>query len=198
MGEIEVTEFLTKLATRHRVSASTQNQALAALLFLYRIVLGRDLEWLHGVVRAKRPSRLPVVLSRQEVHAVLRRLHGTPGLMASLMYGSGLRVLECSRLRVKDVDFSRREITVRDGKGRKDRVTVIPARLMRPLTEHLVRVRQQHAEDLGRGAGYVELPDALSRKYPNAAREWGWQWVLCGNAILFPSRDPPAPSPSSS
>jgi integron integrase len=178
MGGPEVTRFLTSLATRRSVSASTQNQALAALLFLYRAVLGHDLESLQGVVRAKGPLRLPVVLSRSEVAAVLERLRGTVWLMASLMYGSGLRLMECARLRVKDVDLPRQEITVRDGKGQKDRVTVFPAKLAGPLVEHLRRVRRQHEKDVRNGAGYVELPFALARKYPNAAREWAWQWIF--------------------
>ena len=185
MGEAEVTQFLTSLATLGKVSASTQNQALAALLFLYRNVLGHELGWLQGVVRAKRPVRLPVVLSREEVSAVLRQIRGTPWLMASLMYGSGLRLLECARLRVKDVDLRRREITVRDGKGRKDRVTVLPAKLVNPIAEQLGRARQQHAHDLQRGAGFVELPDALGRKYPSAARELGWQWIFPATRFYF-------------
>jgi integron integrase len=185
MGEAEVTEFLSSLATKGKVSASTQNQALAALLFLYRNVLGRELDWLQDLVRAKRPVRLPVVLSRDEVAALLRHVRGTPWLMASLMYGAGLRLLECARLRVKDVDLDRREITVRDGKGRKDRVTVIPARLVQPLTEQLEKAREQHSADLRRGAGYVELPDALARKYPTAAQEWGWQWVFPATSFYF-------------
>jgi integron integrase len=183
MGDSEVTQFLTNLATRRRVSASTQNQALAALLFLYRSVLRQDLPWLEGVVRAKVPLRVPVVLSRREVAAILKRLRGTVWLMASLMYGSGLRLMECARLRVKDVDVPRREITVRDGKGQKDRVTVLPAKLAAPLAEHLRRVRMRHEADMRNGAGYVELPFALARKYPNAAREWGWQWVFPATRI---------------
>ena len=178
MGAAEVTAFLSHLASERNVAASTQNQALAALLFLYRSVLGRDLDWLQNVVRAKRPVRTPVVLSREEVGAVLRHLRGPVWLMAALMYGAGLRLLECARLRVKDVDFSRGEITVRDGKGRKDRVTVLPATLVEPLVQHLARSRRRFDDDVRRGAGYVELPDALMRKYPSAAREWGWQWVF--------------------
>jgi integron integrase len=162
---------------RRRVSASTQNQALAAILFLYHAVLDQKLELIQGVVRAKERIRLPVVLTRREVAAVLGRLRGTVWLMASLMYGSGLRLMECCRLRVKDIDLSRREITVRDGKGQKDRVTIIPEKLVQPLEEHLRRVRLQHQDDVQRGAGYVELPYALARKYPNAARDWPWQWV---------------------
>jgi integron integrase len=178
LGEGEVTSFLTHLAVKVRVSASTQNQALSALLFLYRDVLSRDLEWLEGVVRAKRPARLPVVLSRDEVAAVLHELQGVPRLMASLLYGSGLRLLECCRLRLKDVDSDRGEITVRDGKGQKDRVTLLPARLAPALFSQIERVKRQHAEDLRAGAGSVELPGALDRKYPRAAWDPGWQWVF--------------------
>ena len=178
MGKVEITQFLTSLANERNVSASTQNQAFAALLFLYRCVLEQDVGLLQGIVRAKQPIRLPVVLSRREVDAILAQLQGTVWLMSSLMYGSGLRLMECCRLRVKDVDLVRREITVRDGKGRKDRVTVIPQCLVKPLEAHLRKVRHQHEQDVRRGAGYVELPYALARKYPNAAREWPWQWVF--------------------
>ncbi len=178
MGEAEVTSFLSNLATDRHVSASTQNQALSAILFLYREVLKRDLGWLDGIVRAKRPQRLPVVLTHDEVQVVLKHMRGVPLLMASLLYGSGMRLLECARLRIKDVDFTRSEITVRDGKGRKDRVTMLPARLQGPIAEHIARVRLQHDRDIRRGRGSVALPDALSRKYPNASREWPWQWVF--------------------
>lgn len=178
MGAVEVTQFLTHLATHTGVSASTQNQAFSALLFLYRDVLGRELSGLEGTVRAKRPDRLPLVLSRHEVESVLRQLRGVPRLMASLMYGGGLRVLECVRLRVKDIDFERSEITVRDGKGRKDRVTMLPAALAEPLRHHLERVGEQHRRDLAAGAGSVSLPDALTRKYPRAPWDWAWQWVF--------------------
>ena len=164
MGEREVMTYLSDLATRQRVSASTQNQAFSALLFLYREVLGRRLEGLEDGVRAKRPVRLPVVLSRDEVRLVLEQLRGWPWLMAALIYGSGLRILECARLRVKDLDFARGEILVRDGKG--------------PLQEHLVRVRVQHQADLSSGWGRVALPEALERKYPEANAEWAWQWVF--------------------
>ena len=178
MGSREIQSFLSALATRSKVSASTQNQALCALLFLYKEVLGRELEWLNGVVRAKRPVHLPVVLSRDEADAVLQHLHGTTWLMASLLYGSGLRLLECCRLRVKDVDFRRNEITVREGKGCKDRVTMLPGKLRDPLSAHLERVRMQHQVDLRKGFGSVELPDALKAKYPRAPWEWCWQWVF--------------------
>ncbi|MBD3162707.1 MAG: integron integrase [Candidatus Eisenbacteria bacterium] len=178
MGEPEVTRFLTHLAIEARVSASTQNQALSALLFLYRNVLRMDLPWMKEIVRAKRSDRVPVVLTRREVAAVFREMDGVPALVAGLLYGSGLRLLEALRLRVKDVDFERREITVRQGKGKKDRVTVLPERLCDPLRRHLRSVRLQHERDLREGAGHVELPFAIRRKYPNASRQWGWQWVF--------------------
>jgi integron integrase len=148
------------------------------LLFLYREVLGVELPWLDDVVRAKRPLHLPVVLTRDEIRAILQRLDGVPRLMAILLYGAGLRLLECCRLRVKDVDFAMNQITVRDGKGQKDRPTMLPAAVKAELATHLERVRAQHQADLRRGAGWVELPGALMRKYPNAGREWGWQWVF--------------------
>lgn len=178
MGVPEVTRFLSNLATEGHVSASTQNQAFSALLFLYREVLGQTLPGLDDVVRAKRPARLPLVLTRDEVQAVLGQLRGAPWLMASLMYGAGLRLLECVRLRVKDVDFSRSELTVRDGKGQKDRVTVLPARIAEALRSHLERVARQHEADIRQGAGVVALPHALARKYPHACRDWAWQWVF--------------------
>ena len=178
LGVPEVTAYLAHLAIAGHVSASTQNQAFSAILFLYRDVLGRELAGLDDTPRAKRPIRLPLVLSRGEVQAVLRHLRGAPWLMCSLMYGSGLRLLECCRLRVKDVDFHRGEILVRDGKGRKDRLTVLPARLVPALRQHLDRIERQHQGDLEGGAGSIALPDALARKYPNAPREWAWQWVF--------------------
>jgi integron integrase len=178
LGLADVERFLTHLAVDAGVSASTQNQAKSALLFLYKEVLGAELPWLEGVESAKRPVRLPVVLTHAEVQAVLARVEGTPGLVLRLLYGTGLRILECLRLRIKDVDFTRREILVRDGKGAKDRVTVLPARLVMPLREHVVRVRELHRADLADGFGAVHLPFALARKYPNAARDWGWQYVF--------------------
>jgi integron integrase len=178
MGEDEITAFLSHLATKRCVSASTQNQALSAILFLYREVLKIDLDWPEGFVRAQRPRRLPTVLTRDEVRAILDRMHGTPWLMASLLYGAGLRLLECARLRVKDIEFVRMEIVVRDGKGRKDRITLLPIGLKRPLIEHLSCGRIQHKRDLQAGHGSVALPYALMRKYPNAARDWAWQWVF--------------------
>jgi integron integrase len=174
----DVQAFLTSLAVDHRVSASTQNQALSALLFLYHDALGIELPWLDDVVRAKRPHRLPVVLTREEVRAVLSRMSGTPGIMAALLYGTGMRLLECCRLRIKDVDFGRREIVVREGKGDRDRRTMLPTGLHKPLFDRVERVRQLHAQDLAEDAGWVELPHALHRKYPNAGRELAWQWVF--------------------
>ena len=178
MGAAEVTAFLTSLAVHDEVAASTQNQALSALLFLYREVLGVELPWLADVVRAKRPQHLPVVLTRDEVRAVLQRLGGVSRLMALLLYGAGLRLLECCHLRVKDIDFATNQIVIRDGKGRKDRVTMLPAAVKAALIAHLERAREQHQADLRHGAGWVELPNALTRKYPNAGRDWGCQWVF--------------------
>ncbi|MBD3236874.1 MAG: integron integrase [Candidatus Eisenbacteria bacterium] len=178
MGEREIQQFLSHLAIRKKVSASTQNQALSALLFLYRDVLGEEIEWIDGLVRAKRPIRLPVVLSHDEVTAILRQMHGKYWLMASLLYGSGLRLMECVRLRVKDLDLKRGEITVRSGKGMKDRVTMLPRGVRGPLIAHLERARVLHRDDLRRGRGHVAMPDALARKYPRAAGEWGWQWAF--------------------
>jgi integron integrase len=178
MGAREIERFLTYLATNRNVSPSTQNQAFSALLFLYKQVLRIELDNIKDVRRAKRTPNLPVVLSREETQAVLEHLHGDHRLMAQLMYGTGLRLLECLRLRVKDIDFQRRQVTVRKGKGGKDRQTVLPVGLMSPLQEHLTRVRIQHRQDLEKGAGFVEMPTALERKFPNAARSWGWQWVF--------------------
>jgi integron integrase len=178
MGAPEVTGFLTSLAVDGEVAASTQNQALSALLFLYRDVLAIDLPWLDDIVRAKRPLRLPVVLSRDEVRAMLQRLESVPRLMASLLYGAGLRVLECCRLRVQDIDFTANQIVIRGGKGDKDRVTMLPAVVKADLARHLTTVRTQHQHNLAVGAGWVALPTALQKKYPNAGREWVWQWVF--------------------
>jgi len=178
MGAPEIERFLSSLAVVGKVSASTQNQALCALLFLYKGVLDQDLPWLEDLVRAKRPHRLPVVLTRDEVRAVLACLHGVPRLMTVLLYGAGLRLLECARLRAKDVDLDSSQITVRGGKGDKDRITVLPQAVRPDLEQQLGRVREQHRSDLARGAGWVEVPHALGRKYPNAGREWAWQWVF--------------------
>jgi integron integrase len=178
MGREEVAGYLAMLATRDHVSASTQNQAFSALVFFYREVLEREIPGLEDVVRAKRPLRVPLVLAPEEVRAILVRIRGTPRLMAALMYGAGLRLLEACRLRVKDLDFHRHEITIRDGKGRKDRVTVLPDPLVDRLQAHLERVHRQHQSDLAASAGSVLLPDALDRKYLEASREWPWQWVF--------------------
>ena len=177
MGAPEVTAFLSSLAVGG-VSASTQNQALSAILFLYSAVLGQQLEWMNDIVRARRPVRLPVVLSREEVAALLSRLRGPVWLMASLMYGAGLRLMECVELRIKDVSFDRGELAVRDGKGGKDRVTMLPIAMKGQLFEHVTRVKMQHESDLAAGRGSVALPGALRVKYPNAPREWAWQWVF--------------------
>ena len=187
MGPPEITQFLTALAVERHVSASTQNQALAAVLFLYQQVLGCAPGWLGDIVRAKRPERLPVVLTRPEVQALLAALDGVAWIMAVLLYGSGLRLMECLRLRVKDVEFDRHEILVREGKGNKDRVTMLSAAVVPKLRVHLEGVRRLHAADLAAGFGRVLLPDALARKYPNADREWRWQWVFPATTI---SADP--------
>jgi integron integrase len=178
MGKPEVEAFLSHLAVRGNVAASTQNQALHAILFLYREILGMELDWLTSVVRAKKPVLLPVVLTQDEVRRVLVHLEGVQWLAVMLLYGAGLRLLECLRLRVKDVDFSYRQITVRQGKGNKDRGTVLPVAAEERLQEHLKRVKRVFESDLNIGAGQVKLPGALSRKYPNASREWAWQWVF--------------------
>ena len=178
LGSAEVSAFLTDLAVRRHVSASTQNQALAALLFLYGEVLRTKVAWIADLVRAKQPRRMPVVLTRDEVRAVLGQMHGVPQLAARLLYGTGMRLLEALCLRVKDVDFGLNEIAVRGGKGEKDRVTVLPASLTSALRVHLEAVHRLHDRSLAAGAGSIELPGALAGKYPAAGREWGWQWVF--------------------
>ena len=178
MAEPEINAFLTHLAVKEKVSASTQNQALSALLFLYRNVISREVGELGKVIRARKPKRLPVVMTREEVKALLANLSGDKWLMASLMYGAGFRLMECLRLRVQDVDFSRNEILVRDGKGAKDRITMLPESLRSPLKDHLKRVKTVHERDLADGWGRVLMPNALSRKYPNASKDWRWQWVF--------------------
>jgi integron integrase len=178
LGSVEITAFLNHLAVQGCVAAATQNQALNALVFLYRRVLCVEAPRLEGLVRAKQPRRLPVVLTPEEVRALLRRLDGPSLLVASLLYGSGLRLLEALTLRVKDLDFGAGEIRVRDGKGRKDRVVPLPHSIAEPLRDHLERVRELHARDCELGFGEVGLPGALARKYPSASREWGWQWVF--------------------
>ena len=182
MGAREVEAFLTHLAVHGKVAAATQNQAKSALLFLYREILDQNLPWLENVERAKTPKRLPVVLTQAEVQSVLSRLSGTHWLVAGLLYGAGLRIMEALRLRVKDVEFSRGEILVREGKGFKDRVTMLPAAVAVPLKAHLNQVRELHEQDVAEGFGEVYLPYALDRKYPNAGRDWGWQYV-------FPSKN---------
>jgi integron integrase len=178
MAEPEINAFLTHLAVEQNVSASTQNQALSGILFLYRHVLGRELGDLGDVIRARKPKRLPVVLTRDEVKAVLSRLDGDKRRMAGLMYGAGLRLMECLRLRVQDIDFAANRILVRDGKGSKDRVTMLPQSVRKPLRAHLGQVQTVHRRDLADGWGRVQMPYALAGKYPNAAADWRWQWVF--------------------
>ena len=188
MGAAEVEAFLSDLAMRRNVSASTQNQALAALLFLYKQVLKLNMPWLGEVVRAKKPSRLPVVLSLTEVQQVLAQLEGEAWLVANLLYGSGMRLMEVIRLRVKDVDFIRGEIVIRDGKGMKDRVTVLPRCLIEPLRQHLALVKARHNAELKAGRGDVYLPFALERKYPNGAWDWRWQYVFPASGLSVDPR----------
>lgn len=187
MGGAEIEAFLTHLAVKRNVAGATQNQALAALLFLYKEVLKVDLPWLNGIVRAKKPKHLPVVLTRDEVSRVLTQMSGVKWMVATLLYGSGLRLLEALRLRVKDVEFARGEVVVRDGKGQKDRVTMLPRTLVEPLREHLGLVEALHQQDLAEGFGRANLPFALARKYPNAAADWAWQFVFpSGNRSVDP------------
>ena len=188
MAEEEVAEFLTHLARDLNVAASTQNQALSALLFLYQEVLKHEIGWLEKVERAKKPPKLPVVLSRGEVKEIFRHLHGVPKLMAGLLYGSGLRLMECVRLRIKDIDFALAQITVRDAKGGKDRVTMLPLNLSEPLRRHLSRVKAQHEQDVEDGFGSVHLPFSLARKSPNAAGEWAWQYVFPSSRLSIDPR----------
>jgi len=178
MGAPEVESFLTHLAVTGRVAASTQNQAKSALLFLYKEVLGSELPWLDEVESAKASRRLPVVLTPEEAQRLLVLGEGTTGLILRLLYGTGMRIMECLRLRVKDIDFARGEIVIREGKGAKDRVTMLPRTLADPLRTHLERVKALHEADLAEGYGEVFLPFALARKYPQAAREWAWQYVF--------------------
>ena len=187
MAETEIRQFISDLAVNAKISASTQTVALSALLFLYRDVLKKPLPYVDHIERARPSKKLPVVFTRNEVQAVLARLNGTHHLIASLLYGSGLRLMEAIRLRVKDIDFERGEINVREGKGAKDRVTMLPGTLVNNLMAHLKKVRVLHAEDLRAGHGSVLLPFALNRKYPTTAREWGWQFVF---PSVNPSRDP--------
>jgi len=188
MGPIEVQAFLSHLAVDRTVAASTQNQAKSALLFLYRVVLGIELPWLDEIVSAKAPRRLPMVLTLSQVRALLEAMNGPTGLLASLLYGTGMRLLEGLRLRVKDVGFERREIIVREGKGGKDRVTVLPENLIVPLQGQMARARALHDADLAAGRGAVWLPDALAVKYPRAPRAWGWQWVFPSTQLSIDPR----------
>jgi integrase len=183
----DIEAFLTHLAVAGNVSASTQNQALSAILFRYRHVLEIELPWLENVVRARVPVRVPVVLPPREVQALLAQLDGEFHLVAQLLYGSGLRLMEALRLRAKDLDFEYSQIAVRDGEGRKDRVTLLPAAARSPLQLHLAVVRERHMRALARGHGGVSLPEALARKYPNAAKDWAWQYVFPASR---PARDP--------
>ena len=189
LGAREVEAFLTGLAVHGNVAASTQNQALSALLFMYREVLGIELPWMDDIRRAKRPQRLPVVLDRSETIALLGGMDGLTGLMASILYGSGLRLMECVRLRVKDVDFARHEIIVRQGKGGKDRRTMLPGAVVEALLAQLAHARRVHDRDLRAGFGRVWMPDALARKYPNASRDWSWQYVFPASERSIDPRD---------
>jgi integron integrase len=188
MGGKEVEAYLSHLATVGNVSASTQNQALAALLFLYKEVLEQELPWMDDIVRAKKPQRLPVVLSKEEVARVLKCMQGVHGLIARLLYGTGMRIMECCRLRVQDIDFDRHEILIRNGKGAKDRVTMLPEALVTPLRLHLEWRRGLFEGDLVKGMAEVYLPDALDRKYPNAATSWPWQYVFCSGSFSIDPR----------
>ena len=178
MGGDEVNAFLTHLAVEGRVSASTQNQALSALLFLYREVLDDPLPWIDDLVRASRPLRIPVVLTPEEVRRLIDHLDGVPRLVALLLYGGGLRLLECLQLRIKDVNFARYEVLIRDPKGKRDRITVLPRSVVPDLREHLQKVESVYKRDLARGVAGVEVPYAIARKYPNSPRDWSWQWVF--------------------
>ena len=189
LGADEVEAFLTHLAVAGKVSASTQNQAKSALLFLYKEVLGQSLPWLDKIEQAKAPKHLPMVLSQGEVQKVLSHLSGTHHLVVSLLYGTGMRILEALRLRVKDIDFARGEILIRDGKGFKDRVTMLPNKLIAPLKAHLEKIKTLHDADLSNGFGRVYLPYALAKKYPHAARDWAWQYVFASNKLSVDPRE---------
>ena len=189
MGEREINQFLTYLAVNRKVAASTQNQALSSLLFLYKVILGKEIGWIGNIQRARKPKKIPVVFTREEVKKVLLHLHGKCWLTGALMYGSGLRLMECLRLRVKDLDFASRQITVRSGKGQKDRLTMMPESVISPLKTHLQRVKSLHEKDLAEGFGSVRLPGALRRKYPNADKEWRWQYVCPASTRYFDPED---------
>jgi integron integrase len=188
LGAAEVTAFLNYLARERDVAAATQNQALSALLFLYKEVLRQPLPWLDELERARRPARLPTVLTRDEVRRLLAAMQGTKWLMASLLYGAGLRLRECLKLRVKDIDFGYRQIVVRDGKGAKDRVTMLPAAVVEPLKTHLRAAKELHERDVRDGYGDVELPDGLARKYPRAQYEWGWKFAFPSHKLSTDAR----------
>jgi integron integrase len=189
MGAPEIATFVSDLAVKHHVAAATQNQALSAILFLYRDVLHDPMPWIEDIIHARKPRRLPVVLTRQEVSSIIARLNGTFWLMGLLLYGAGLRQIECLRLRVKDIDFERFELVVRSGKGDKDRVTMLPESAGHALQAHLARVRELHERDLAGGFGRVWLPHALAKKYPKAEREWCWQYVFPSKTMSVDPRD---------
>ena len=190
MGAAEVKGFLSYLAVSRRVAPSTQNQALGALLFLYRHVIGRDIPDLADLIRAKRRVRVPVVLSRAEIALILQHLRGLPYLATALMYGSGLRLLECLQLRIQDIDFDRGEILVRQGKGRKDRRTMLPKGLAGLLTSHIARLKEDHELESLAGRGAVFLPDSVEHKHPAAATDWAWQWVFPATRVHVPREGP--------
>lgn len=178
MAEAEIRAFISHLAVDREITASTQTVALSALLFLYRDVLKKELPYVSNIERAQKPKRLPVVFTRDEMKRIFAQLEGTHWLIAGLLYGSGLRLMECLRLRVKDIDFTYQQLTIKDGKGEKDRITLLPGKLKQPLTRHLQKVKVLHEDDLAAGGGEVYLPYALARKYPNAPKQWGWQYVF--------------------
>ncbi len=188
MGEKEISEYLTFLAVKSHVAASTQNQALSAILFLYKHILKREMSWLDDVIKAKKPKKLPLVFTKEEAKKVLLQLEGAKWIMANLLYGSGLRLMECIRLRTKDIDINYKQITVRDGKGQNDRVTMLPQRLIEPLQRHLEKVEDLHNKDKSEGFSEVYLPYALARKYPNAAREFCWQYVFPASKLSVDPR----------
>jgi integron integrase len=192
LGASYVEDFLTHLAVKGKVSASTQNQAKSALLFLYKEVLGVELPWLDDIEQAKTSKRLPVVLTKQEVQSIIAMLDGSNKLIVSLLYGTGMRILEVLRLRVKDIDFARKEILIRDGKGYKDRVTMLPIALVAPLQAHIQQVKALHMQDLASGYGEVYLPNALAKKYPYSARDWAWQYVFPSKKLAIDPRSDPS------
>ncbi|MBN2403458.1 MAG: integron integrase [Spirochaetes bacterium] len=188
MAEKEINEFVTYLALKENVSASTQNQALCAVIFLYKQILKKEIGNLDGLIWSKKPKKIPIVLSREEIKRLLSELSGIHRIMANLLYGSGLRLLECLRLRVKDIDFDYNQIIVRDGKGQKDRVTALPETIISPIKDHLEKVKILHSKDIAAGLGKVHLPFALEKKYPNASREWAWQYVFPSSVLSVDPR----------